>query len=96
MRNEMPAKCFKDIGFGSPARICKKGEEPIPEELKMIPIEYLTPFCHNTAMEPTYSFQDKNMDVFIHFRCQECGHDEVRLVAVSGKRGRKALRYVSS
>ena len=54
----------------------------VEEEVKMIPITYVTPFCHNLEMVSIYTYRDDKTGLFTQFKCQVCDHFESRHVAV--------------
>lgn len=69
-------------GFVGPAGIAKKGEEPVREELKMLPIEYSEPYCHGQKMGGIFTYRNARKGVYMQFKCSVCGHVESRLIAV--------------
>ena len=70
--------------YSSSANTLKKDEE-----VEMIPIAYLTPFCHNREMISIYTYTDNRIGLFTQFKCQVCNHVESRHVAVPNRKGTK-------
>ena len=58
----------------------------IDEEVKMVPIAYVTPFCHNLEMVSIYTYRDNRIGLFTQFKCQVCNHVESRHVAVPNRK----------
>jgi uncharacterized OB-fold protein len=76
VKEEMIENCL------GPARIAKKGEALILDEISMMPVEYLEPFCHGAKMRPIFTYKSENCGIYKQFRCNICGHCDSRLVAV--------------
>ena len=73
--------------YNTPARILKKGKEPIEDGIEMLPIEYLEPYCHGEKMVSIFTYRDEKKGMYEQFQCRTCKHVESRHVAVPNKGG---------
>lgn len=56
-------------------------EELVSEELTMIPVNYLEPYCCGTKMRPIFTYRSQNGGIYRRFICETCKHVESRRIA---------------